>query len=125
MPVPPGNEPMTHFKNRSKVTKPGRARKDTGGRSDDRTNIFGAGAPSRHLRPMQAGNILATELIAFLPNSLRSHDTVRRFTENGGSAGLYANIVNFFRPAHKDRPIMANSVHKMLCFMMREHGLND
>jgi hypothetical protein len=109
------------FRNSAKVAKaqkpkPAKVRKST-------SDIFGPDAPSRLLRMAQTGNQLAIEILVYLPNSIRSHDVVRRLVENGGNPLAIGKILNFYRQSTKGQGTVVNSLRKGLQNTMREYGL--
>jgi hypothetical protein len=101
-----------------KLTLSGNPRKSASG-------IFGSNAPSLDLPLSQTGNITAIEQLIFFPNSLRSHDVVYRFAQNGGDALVFAKIINRFRVATKGHPITVNAIRKLIQNTMRERGYDQ
>jgi hypothetical protein len=98
-----------------KLTLSGNPRKSSSG-------IFGSNAPSLNVPLSQTGNITAVEQLVFFPNSLRSHDVVYRFAQNGGDALVFAKIINYFRVASKGYSITANAIRKLIQNTIRERG---
>jgi hypothetical protein len=67
----------------------------------DTKNIFGPDAPDARLSMPHGCVILASEIIAFLPNSLRNHDILLRLVQNGLTSQIAANMLNYFRDLPK------------------------
>jgi hypothetical protein len=78
-------------------------------------------APSRYLR-FPSGEIATAEMIAFLPNWLRSHDVVFRLSSNGIANRTAAHMVNYYRTASRKGPTTDNTICKMFQKTMRDTG---
>lgn len=113
------------FKSTARVKKAAREPKSRAALNENIRDIFGPGTPSRLLRMNQTGNILSTEIIAYLPNWLRSRDVIRRLVDNGGNPRLFTQIANYYRNATKGYFIKENSVRNTIRNMMRECGFED
>jgi hypothetical protein len=83
----------------------------------DTKNIFGPDAPDARLSMPQGHVILASEIIAFLPNSLRNHDVLLRLLQNGLTQTITANMVNHFR--YLPKSLLPNSLCKGFQSTMR------
>ncbi|CAO2653652.1 Nn.00g030630.m01.CDS01 [Neocucurbitaria sp. VM-36] len=112
----------------SKVKKPAQKVKKTKDMATPKaprkpnTAIFGNDAPSAQLRMPQDADITAAELIAFLPNWLRSYDVVYRFAQNGMDTATLSNILNYHRTSTKGYAMINNSLCKVIQNTMRDSG---
>lgn len=86
------------------------------------TPLFGSNAPNAQLRMPPHANIIAAELIVFLPNWLRSYDVIFRFAQNGMDTAMLVNILNYHRTSTKGYAMLNNSLCKIMQNTMRDNG---
>jgi hypothetical protein len=86
------------------------------------TSAIFADAPSRALLYPQTGNITAAEIMAFLPNSVRSHDIVFRFASNGATNKIMSTMANYFRQFDTKGAVDKNTLCHIMQKAMRDHG---
>jgi hypothetical protein len=79
-------------------------------------------APSQFLVFAQGEPIVAAELIAFLPNTIRSHDVVFRFASNGYGNKTVETMVDHFRNPSAKGMVDKNTICKMMQKAMRDSG---
>jgi hypothetical protein len=79
-------------------------------------------AAPRNLRLPQVGNITAPEMVAFLPNHLRSHDIVFRLASNGVTNQHIATMANYLLHSDKENGIDKNSLCHIMQKAMRDYG---
>ncbi|KAH7359783.1 hypothetical protein BKA66DRAFT_370155, partial [Pyrenochaeta sp. MPI-SDFR-AT-0127] len=70
------------------------------------------------------GNILISEMAAFLPQSFKSWDVIDRTVHNGATSATIASLINHFRKMPHG-PIENNSIYRMMKGPMNKRAMED